>query len=254
MNSNVRFTVVTVTFNAEAVIRKTIESVLNQRYSPYEYLIVDGLSSDKTVQIAREYAAQFQEKGIRFCIQSEKDTGIYNAMNKGLGLASGDFISFLNAGDWYELDALEKVNAFYQEEPFDLTYGGLHYINPNGSITIKMSKLDKFPITSRHWNHPSMFLRREIYQKYGFDERYRAYADFHLYTKLRKTDIKIRVIPEIITNFPADGVSTDVRMSKVLARAGEKYRIYRDNGYSAVYWLESYGWEIMKSMYFRLKS
>ena len=254
MNSNLKFTVVTVTYNAESVIRKTIESVLDQSFSPYEYLLMDGASSDNTIQIAQEYAERFQEKGVRFRIQSEKDTGIYNAMNKGIGAATGDFISFLNAGDWYELDALEKVNTFYQEEPFDLTYGGLHYINPNGSVTIKMSKLDKFPITSRHWNHPSMFLRREIYQKYRFDERYRAYADFHLYTKLRKTDIKIRVIPEIITNFPADGVSTDVKFSKVLARAHEKYRIYRDNGYSVVYWLESYGWEIMKSMYFRLKS
>lgn len=254
MNTGLKFTIVTVTFNAENVIRKTIDSVLNQSFSPYEYLIMDGASSDDTVSIAREYTERFREKGIYFHVQSEKDTGIYDAMNKGIKVATGDFISFLNAGDWYEVDALEKVNAFYQEKPFDLTYGGLHYINPNGTITIKMSKLDKFPITSRHWNHPSMFLRREIYQKYGFDERYRAYADFHLYTKLRKTDIKIRVIPEIITNFPADGVSTDVKFSKVLARGREKYRIYRDNGYGKIYWLESYGWEILKSVYFRIKS
>lgn len=76
-----------------------------------------------------------------------------------------------------------------------------------------------------------------------------------MYTKLRKVpDVRIKVIPEIITNFPAGGVSTDVRMKKVLARAGEKYRIYQDNGYSRIYWLESYGWEILKSLYFRVKS
>ena len=251
---DLKFTVVTVVFNGEEVIAKTIESVLNQTYAPFEYLIFDGKSTDKTLEIVNSYKEKFAQKNIRYSVVSEKDTGIYNAMNKGVKAAAGDFISFLNAGDWYELDALQNINEFYNEEDFELTYGGLNYINPKGSITVKMSKLDKFPITSRHWNHPSMFLKREIYQKHGFDERFKAYADFHLYTKLRKTDIKIRVIQKIITNFPADGVSTDVKMSKVLARGKEKYRIYRDNGYSIIYWFESYGWEIMKSVYFRIKS
>ena len=250
---NLKFTIVTVCFNAEQVIAKTIESVLGQYYAPYEYLIFDGASSDKTVRIAERYKEQFEAKGIRYRIQSQKDTGIYNAMNKGIKAAGGDFISFLNAGDWYQLDALKKINSFYEEQPFDLTYGGLHYINPNGSVINKMSRMDKYIITSRHWNHPSMFLKRDIYQKYGFDERFKAYSDFHLYTKLRKTNIKIRVIPEIITNFPADGVSTDVSFKKVLARGGEKYRIYRNNNYSRLYWFESYGWEIIKSIYFRIK-
>lgn len=251
---NLKFTVVTVVFNGESEIAKTIESVLGQTYAPYEYLIFDGRSTDRTLEITESYKKKFAEKNIIYSVVSEKDTGIYNAMNKGVKAATGDFISFLNAGDWYEPDALQNINEFYNEEDFELTYGSLNYINPNGSITIKTSKLDKFPITSRHWNHPSMFLKREIYQKYGFDERFMAYADFHLYTKLRKTDIKIRVIPKIITNFPADGVSTDVKMEKVLARGREKYSIYRDNGYGIIYWFESYGWEIIKSVYFRIKS
>ena len=249
-----KFTVVTVCFNAENAIKKTIESVLNQKYRPYEYFIIDGASTDETVKIAESYKNQFEEKKIRYVITSEKDTGIYNAMNKGVKVATGDFISFLNAGDWYQPLALYMINKFYNEEPFDLTYGGLNYINPNGTITIKMSKIDRFPITSRHWNHPSMFLRREIYQKYGFDERFRAYADFHLYTKLRKKNIKIRVIPKVITNFPADGVSTDVRLKKVIGRGKEKYKIYRDNGYGRIYWIEAYGWELLKSLYFRIRS
>lgn len=251
---DLKFSVVTVVFNGEEVIAKTIESVLNQTYAPFEYLIFDGKSTDGTLEIVNSYKEKFAQKNIRYSVVSEKDTGIYNAMNKGVKAAIGDFISFLNAGDWYEPDALQNINEFYNEEDFELTYGGLNYINPNGSITVKMSKLDKFPITSRHWNHPSMFLKREIYQKHGFDERFKAYADFHLYTKLRKTDIKIRVIQKIITNFPADGVSTDTKMSNVMARGKEKYRIYRDNGYNVIYWFESFGWEIMKSLYFRIKS
>ena len=251
---NLNFSVVTVVLNAESTIAGTIESVINQTYPPYEYLIIDGLSKDNTVIIAESYREQFRQKGIHYLIHSEKDSGIYNAMNKAITEVKGDFISFLNAEDSYLLDALENVNRFYQEDVFDLTYGGLNYFTVDGSMIIKMSCPDCHYVTSRHWNHPSMFLRREIYQRYGFDESYHHYADFDLYLKLRRAGIKIRVIPKIITNFIADGMSTDVRFKKVLERAGEKYRAYLENGYSCLYWFESYGWEMMKSLYLRIKS
>lgn len=251
---DLKFTVVTVVYNGEEVIRKTIESVLNQEYLPYEYLIFDGNSTDNTLEIVNEYVDAFKEKGIDFKITSEKDTGIYNAMNKGVKSATGDFVSFLNAGDWYENDALRNINDFYNEEEFELTYGGLHYIRPDGSVIDKMSKYDKFPISSRHWNHPSMFLSREKLQKYGFDEQFKAYADFDLYLKLRKDGTKIRVIDKVITNFVADGVSTNTKFKNVLKRSKEKYTAYRHNGYSIVYWFEAYGWEIMKSLYFKIHS
>ena len=250
----VKFSVVTVTYNAEKVVRKTIKSVLNQKYVPHEYCIVDGASSDRTLAIANEYKDVFAQKGIKYKVISEEDTGIYNAMNKGIKLAQGDFISFLNAGDWYEQDALKNVNDFYSEEPFELTYGGLHYINPNGSVTNKMSRMDSFPVSSRRWNHPSMFLKREIYEKYGFDEHFRTYADFNLYLKLRKDGTKIRVIDKVITNFVADGVSTDTNLKKVLSRSKEKYEAYRKSGFSRIYWIESYGWELFKAMYFKIRS
>lgn len=254
MEENIRFTVVTVVFNDKESLGKTIQSVLDQTVPPYEYLIVDGGSTDGTVELAQSYREAFEAKSVNYRVTSKKDTGIYNAMNKGIRAAAGDFISFLNCGDWYEPDALENIRDFYREEAFDLTYGGLHYIKPDGSVTNKMSRLDSFPVSSRHWNHPSMFLKREIYQKYYFDETYRAYADFYLYLKLRKDGTKIRVIPKIITNFVADGVSTNVKFKNVLARAGEKYRAYRSNGYGVLYWAEAYGWEILKSIYFRIHS
>ena len=254
MAVSLKFTVVTVAFNAEQVIRKSIESVLDQTYAPYEYLIIDGKSTDRTLEIVQEYTAAFEQRGIAYRIFSEKDTGIYNAMNKGVKAASGGFISFLNAGDWYEPDALESINAFYLEEEFELTYGGLHYIKPDGNIIDKMSKNDeKGIVTSRHWNHPSMFLKREIYQKHYFDEAFKAYADFNLYLKLRRNGTKIRVIDKVITNFVADGVSTSPNLKKVLARSKEKYTAYRQNGYSPLYWIESYGWELMKVAYLSIR-
>lgn len=251
---DLKFTVVTVVFNGENSVRKTIESVLNQEYAPFEYLIFDGASQDRTMDIVNSYKEAFEKKGISYVVKSERDAGIYNAMNKGVRAANGDFISFLNAGDWYELDALKNINDFYNEEAFELTYGGLHYINPNGTVTNKMSRMDNFPISSRHWNHPSMFLKRELYQKYGFDEYFRTYADFHLYLKLRKANVKTRVFDKVITNFVADGVSTNTSVKKVMSRAKEKYEAYRKSGYGRVYLIESYGWEIFKSLYFRIRS
>lgn len=251
---DIRFSVITVTYNAEERLAKTIESVIDQTCPPYEYLVIDGCSGDRTLAICEGYREKLEKRGIRFTVVSEKDTGIYNAMNKGINLAEGDFLSFLNAGDWYQKDALNSIRAFYREESFDLTYGGLNYINPNGTVTIKKSRWDRFPVSSRHWNHPSMFLRRELYEKMKFDESFKRYADFELYLRLRKSGARIRVCDRVITNFVADGVSTEVQMKKVLSRAGEKYRAYRKNGYGRIYWLESYGWEIMKSIYFRIKS
>lgn len=251
--ADLKFSVITVTFNAENSLRRTIESVLTQSYAPFEYLIFDGLSGDRTVAVAEEYGPAFAAKGVRYRVVSEKDSGIYNAMNKGVRAAEGDFISFLNAGDWYEKTALADVNAFYGEKPFELTYGGLNYIMRNGRVHVKMSRLDRFLVSSRHWNHPSMFLNRELYRKYGFDERFRMYADFNLYLKLRRMGVNIRIIDKVITNFMADGVSTNTAWKKVLARAGEKYCSYRENGYGPIYFLEAYGWEIFKMLYFRMR-
>ncbi len=249
-----KFTVVTVAYNAESVIEKTITSVLNQSYLPFEYFIIDGKSNDKTVEIAEKYSIDFANKGVKYTVISEKDSGIYNAMNKGIELASGDFISFLNAGDWYETESLKNINAFYNEEEFELTYGSLNYINPDGSSTIKSSKLDSFPISSRHWNHPSMFLKTGIYKKYKFDETFRAYADFDLYLKLRKDGTKIRVIDKVVTNFVADGISTNRDIKKVLERSKEKYKSYVQNGYGKIYFFEAYGWEVLKAVYFMIRS
>lgn len=246
-----KFTVVTAVLNREKVIERTITSVLQQTLLPYEYLIMDGKSVDRTVEIAASFSPLFAAKGVKYSVISEKDKSCANAMNKGIDLATGDFISFLNAGDWYETDALQKIQAFYDEEPFDLTYGGLHYINEDGTVRNKMSRLDHFPVSSRNWNHPSMFLRRELYLKHKFDETLDIMGDFNLYLGLRKSGIKIRVIKEIITNFAAGGASTDPDIRKALARAEEKYQVYKANGYSSLYWVEAYGWEILKNLYMR---
>ena len=106
--------VITICFNSEAVIRKTIESVLNQTWDKLEYLIVDGASKDRTVAIAEEYSERFAAKGVDYRIYSEPDRGIYDAMNKGIRLSSGDLVGLINSGDWYEPDAVETAVKAYE--------------------------------------------------------------------------------------------------------------------------------------------
>ena len=103
------FSIITVCYNSEKTIRRTIESVLNQTCQDYEYIIVDGKSTDKTLDIVKEYEARFADK-LKYI--SEPDTGIYNAMNKGIALSDGSIIGIVNSDDWLQPDALEIVKGY----------------------------------------------------------------------------------------------------------------------------------------------
>ena len=158
--------VITICYNSEAVIRKTIESVLAQTWPEIEYLIIDGASKDNTVAVAREYEERFAAKGVSYQIFSEPDKGIYDAMNKGIRKASGELIGLINSGDWYEPDAVETAAQAYERDRYDLFYADINLVRENGSTLVKHSRMDRFP-TSRHWNHPTMFVTRETYDDLG---------------------------------------------------------------------------------------
>ena len=161
-----KFSVITICFNSEAVIRKTVESVLSQSYPEIEYVIVDGASSDGTLSVVREYSSAFQEKGYTLKIISEPDNGIYDAMNKGIRNSSGDIIGIINSGDWYEPDAVKTAAEAYQKDSYDLFYADINLVKANGSVIVKHSKQDRFP-TSRHWNHPTTFVTKKTYGDLG---------------------------------------------------------------------------------------
>ena len=114
-----KISIITIAYNSEKTISRTIESVYNQTYQPYEYIIVDGLSKDSTVEVAKQYEQKFKEKGIIYRIISERDKGLYDAMNKGITMAEGELIGMINSDDWYEPDALKEVNEVYEKEHFD---------------------------------------------------------------------------------------------------------------------------------------
>ena len=164
-----RFSIVTICFNAEKCISKTIESVLSQQVHELEYIIVDGLSLDNTIGVAKKYEQAFIDKGWSFRIISEKDNGIYDAMNKGVKNSTGDIVGILNSGDWYESIALQKVEECFLKNHIDFCYSDIFVVKQNGKRIVKKAKKMKY-LTSRHWNHPTMFVKKKIYDEFGLSE------------------------------------------------------------------------------------
>lgn len=240
-----RVSVITISFNSEAVIKKTIESVLKQTYTDIEYLIIDGASNDKTVEIAESYKDAFAQKGIDYKIFSEPDKGIYDAMNKGISKATGEFVGLINSGDWYEPAMIETAVKAYEEKPYDIFYADINLIKENGTIIVKKSKYDKFP-TSRHWNHPTMVVRKEYYEKIGTYKCVGIHDDFEFLLRARKRNARITIKNVTLANFMTGGASNQKSFKKCKSRCHDRYMAYRSNGYGIWSWFECVGIEIAK--------
>ena len=165
-----KISVITATFNSGKTVRDTIESVLRQTYKDIEYIIVDGQSKDDTLEIVRSYESQFGER-IRYV--SEPDKGIYDAMNKGIAMATGDVVGILNSDDFYTSNnVLEQVAKTLSDTNIDAVYGDVHYVNDD-----HLDKCVRY-YTSRPFHrswmrfgfmpaHPSFYCRRSVYERYG---------------------------------------------------------------------------------------
>lgn len=238
-------TIITICFNSEAVIKKTIESVLNQTYTDIEYIIIDGASKDKTVEIAESYKDAFAEKGIEFKIFSEPDKGIYDAMNKGIAKATGELVGLINSGDFYEPQMIETAVKAYEEKPYDIFYGDINLIKDNGQIIVKKSRYDKFP-TSRHWNHPTMVVRKAYYDEIGTYKCEGIHDDFEFFLRARKKNARITIKNVTLANFMTGGASNKKSFRQCKKRCKDRYKAYRDNGYGIWSWFECVGIEIAK--------
>lgn len=248
MQSNMRkpmISIITVCRNSEKTIRDTIESVLNQTYDLLEYIVIDGRSTDDTLEIIHSYEKKFNDRHIAYRYISERDDGIYDAMNKGISMASGELVGIINSDDWYELNAVECAASYYSKQTYDLFYADLRIVGEKGSF-IKKSKNSKW-VTSRYWNHPTTFIPKRIYEQYKYKTE-NIHDDWDLILRLRKgiSNCRICVANEVLANFRRNGISHEKSISKALERARIKYKIYIDNGYSRLYAVECYGMEIAK--------
>lgn len=245
MNKKPLVSIITVSFNSEKEIRKTIESVLGQTYENIEYIVVDGDSSDATVPIACEYERSFAERGIYYKIFSEPDNGIYDAMNKGIAKVKGDIIGIINCGDWYEENAVEIVVNNKAKTDFDYFFADINIIKNDGNVFVKHSKKDVWA-TSHHWNHPSCFVTKEIYDELGLFICEGIHDDFDFYLRVRKANKRIEIENRVIANFIMGGVSNEKSWKKSKTRIHDRFECYKRNGYSKLYWLECVSIEMVK--------
>lgn len=228
--------IVTVSYNSEGTISRTIESVLAQTYPRIEYLIVDGQSKDRTVAIAESYRKQIEEKGYSYRIISEPDEGIYDAMNKGIALATGDIIGLINSDDRYEKNAVELTVDNMKKTGCDISFGDIILHRTNGGTIRKKAGLSKIE-TSRCWNHPTMFVKAELYKSHPFP-CVGIHDDYTVYLAMKKEGKKIVTIPRVLAHFEAGGASNRRSLKMSLQRIKDRYSCYRLNGYSRLYILE----------------
>ena len=178
-----KISIITVSYNSNLTIKDTIDSVLSQTYLDIEYIIVDGWSNDNTVDIIREYERSFNG---RMKWISEKDSGLYDAMNKGIQMATGEIIGIINSDDLFcDKHAIEKVMHIFEEnESLDSVYADLFYVVQNDTAKIvrrwKTGNQKQFKY-GWHPAHPTLYIKKEVYNKFGFfNLDYKLAADFEI--------------------------------------------------------------------------
>lgn len=238
------FSIITVTYNSEDTLSRAMESVINQTYPPKEYFIVDGKSTDATVEIAKGYIQAAKEKGIRLEVISEKDNGIYDAMNKGIRMCTSDIIGMINSDDYYEKDALETVNSVYEKRGFDVFFADLIMRFPDGRSFVKKARNRKY-MTSRDWNHPTTFITKRTYENNLYKTE-TIHDDYDLILRLKKGGCRFEIENKPLANFTMNGVSHERNFKGMIERTKIKYKIYRNNGYSPFYIVECIGMELAK--------
>ncbi|WP_160674375.1 glycosyltransferase family 2 protein [Clostridium sp. C8-1-8] len=203
-NNDPFFSIVTVSYNSEKTIKDTIESVLNQSYKSYEYIIIDGSSTDKTLDIVKSYEREFQGK---LAYISEKDKGIYDAMNKGINMSKGSFVGIINSDDWYESDALEKIyNQHMKDNAVDIIYGTLRVIRNEKEYGIERTNYDF--LNEKMIPHPTTFIRKAVYSKEGgYNTEYRYAADYDYMLSLKDKGYRFTFTNDIIANYREGGAT-----------------------------------------------
>lgn len=229
-----KISIITVCFNAQRTIAETITSVCSQNYHDLEYLVVDGSSTDRTAEIIRTHP-QFNR--ITTFI-SEPDEGIYDAMNKGISMASGEVVGLLNADDVYlDSTVLDQVASVFEDQSIDACYADLVYVKQfDATKIIRYWKSNNYlpGLFERGWMpaHPTFFVRKNVYEKYGvFDLIYPNQADFELTMRfLRIHQIRTRYIPKLWVRMRLGGASNRSILKTICAnleafRACKKHRL-----------------------------
>lgn len=264
----IRFSVVTITYHAEAVLQRTLDSVLCQTYGDVEHLIIDGASKDGTIAMAESYKRQSDtsDNGHQVIIQSEPDRGIYDAMNKGLTQASGDYVVFMNAGDTFpSADTLEQVahHCHLAELPSDelpgVLYGDTNMVDNEGRFLHPRQHRPPQQLTWRSFRkgmlvcHQAFYARTDIAKNVPYDLRYRFSADVDWCIRVMKETERLGLTLSnagiVVANYMEEGTTT--KNHKASLR--ERYLVMQCH-YGAVQTFLLHCWFVVRSLLSRFSS
>lgn len=216
-----KISIITATYNSASTVKNTIESVLRQSYTDIEYIIVDGKSKDNTIDIVKSYEARFNGR-LRWI--SEPDKGIYDAMNKGINLATGDVVGILNSDDFFTSDSIiQSVADALKDESLDSVFGDIHFVDDSDltkSVRYYSSAL------FRPWKlrfgympaHPSFYARRKVFEQNGlYSLDYKIASDYDMMVRLfYKAGITYKYLPLDMVTMRTGGVSTANLKNRIL--------------------------------------
>lgn len=231
--------VITVVRNGERYIEQAITSVVGQSYPNVEYIVIDGGSTDGTMSIVRRYEEKID------VVVSEPDKGIYDAMNKGLGLATGDLVSFLNSDDWYEDGALEEVARLYRKGAVVAGAWRIHL----GDVGMTIESKPSFRFhQGMSINHQSMFVPMECHRRLGnYDLEYRFASDLDMLLRLHNAKVPFVFSDTVLVNFRATGAS-DTHYEKSVREASSIIRRHKGLGTYAAYRIVRFKFEVLTKL------
>lgn len=218
-----KISIITVSYNAASTIGDTLKSIADQSYDSIEHIVIDGASSDNTSTIVSNFP--HVSKYI-----SEKDKGIYHAMNKGIELATGDVIGILNADDLYShRDVLHNVAELFKDSSVDAVYADLNFVDSIDTLNVERKwRAGRYKISDFYWGwmppHPTFFVRSNLYLKYGmFNTVLNSSADYELMLRLLlKHEIKTAYLQEVIVNMRQGGKSTASIKNRLIANQEDR--------------------------------
>ena len=238
--SNLLVTILTPCFNSAKTIEKTLDCIERQTYSSIEYIIIDGGSTDDTLTIINRHRDKLPK---RFVLISEKDNGIYDAMNKGIQHANGELIGIVNSDDWYEADTVEQVITHYNNEKYQVIYGMQRTYMDGREKSIFINNHEF--LAEQMITHPTCFVTKAAYEDFGvFDLKYHSSADLELMLRFYETKrVIFTPVMQILSNFQLGGMSS----SQMGVRESAKIRYQR--GYLSK---KRYCFVLMKSYIYEL--
>jgi len=226
---SMKISIITAVHNSRETIESCLQSVLGQDWKDLEYIVVDGASTDGTLDIINKYRPRINT------VVSHKDDGVYHALNEGLELASGEVVGILHADDIYAADdVLSRVADVFAEKDPDSVYGDLVYTKRNGEL-LRYWKAGDYDsaILKSGWMppHPSFFVKRSVYKRYGpFNTDFKIAADYELMLRfLFKRGISAAYLPEVLVKMRVGGKSNK-DLGSILAKSREDYRILKMHG------------------------